>query len=113
MIKKLYIQFADKHLRQNFQIIGQFFGGNPFLKGQWKFLPLVITVSGVNMKIPHNLGFQPLDIIVLSSSGGAFGFNYPLFDSTDIIVTASLTNPNVPLTIRMFIGRYSEDQLSV
>jgi hypothetical protein len=113
MIKKLYTQFADLHLRQNFKTLGQIFGDNPYLKGEWKFLALTIPNSGVKIKIPHTLGFQPLDIIVLSSIGGAFGFNYTLFDSNNLSMNVSLTVPTVPLTVRMFVGRYTEDAVNV
>lgn len=113
MIKKLYTQFTDLSLRQNFKSLAQVFGENPFLKGDWTFLPLTIPASGTNIKIPHSLGFKPLDVLVLSAIGGTYSFNYTLFDSNNIYVTATLTTASVPLTMRVFIGRYSEDSVNV
>ena len=113
MIKKLYTQFTDLQLRQNFKSLSQVFNVNPFLKGEWKFLALTISNSGTYLKIPHNLGFKPLDVIVLSSVGGAFGFNYTLFDSTNLNMNVNLTNSAVPLTVRLLVGRYSEDSVNV
>ena len=113
MLKKLYTQFTDLHLRQNFKSISQIFNENPFLKGNWSFQTITISSSGSNIKIPHNLSFKPLDMIVLSAIGGTYTIDYNLFDSTYIYFNATLTTSSVPMTLRVFVGRYSEDSVNV
>ena len=110
--KKLYVsQFDDPYIQENFKSITELFREIPFLKGNWVFQTLEIKNSGVNLKIPHGLSFQPLDVLVLSTIGGSVVFNYSLFDGTYLNLTATVTSS--PMTIRAFIGRYSEDAVNV
>jgi hypothetical protein len=108
---KLYVsQIEDPYIRANFLSMGQLFQGTPFLKGEWKFLELSITSTGT-VKIPHTLAFTPKDVILLSQVGGTVTFNYNLFDSTYLNVTATVTAS--PMVIRVFVGRYTEESVNV
>lgn len=112
MKAKLYVsQIQDPYLQQNFKTIGDQFSGIPFLKGDWDFLELQIKASGTNIKVPHNLQYQPKDVILLSVINGSIVFNYDLFDKTYINVTATVTTS--PMTVRLFLGRYTEETVYV
>jgi hypothetical protein len=112
MRKKIYVsQFDDPYIQENFKSLVELANDTPFFKGQWFFMSLPVIASGVEQKFPHNLPFTPLDIIVLSVVGGSVVFNYTKFDSTFINLDATVTSS--PMTIRMFIGRHSEDTLYV
>lgn len=110
--KKLYVsQFDNPYLQENFKSLTDLFREIPYLKGNWVFQSIEIKTTGTNLKIPHGLAFQPLDVIVLSTIGGSVVFNYSLFDGTYLDLTATVTSS--PMTIRAFIGRYSEDAVNV
>lgn len=112
MRRKLYIsQFEDPYLQQNFLTIGDIFNQNPFLKGEWRFLTFNVLATGAAVSIPHTLPFRPSDAILLSVVGGTVSFNYNLFDATYISLNATVSAS--PMTIRMLIGRYSEDTVNV
>lgn len=112
MSRKLYVsQIEDLYAQKNFQVIGDIIKTNPFLKGQWKFMEFTQLATGTGIKIPHNLNFTPLDVILLSTIGGTVTFNYTSFDSTYIYINPTVTTS--PMTIRLFIGRYSEESVNV
>lgn len=112
MLKKLYVsQIEDTYTSRNFQVIGEIFNETPFLKGAWKFMTVQVNVTATDIKIPHTLPFRPLDTILLSTVGGTATFNYTDFDATYISLDATVTSS--PMTIRLFIGRYSEDTVNV
>lgn len=112
MNKKLYVsQLEDLYVKKNFQTIGEIFNNTPFLKGEWAFMTIPVNGTNASLKIPHNQKFTPLDAILLSVVGGSVTFNYTEFDATFISLNAIVTSS--PMTIRIFIGRYSEDTISV
>jgi hypothetical protein len=112
MRKKLYVsQFDDPYLQQNFKSIGEVFSSIPFLKGQWRFYEFEIKSTGSNIKIPHNLGFQPKDIFVTSVINGTITFNYSSFDNVNLDLNATVSTS--PMTVRAFVGRYTEDTVNV
>lgn len=112
MKSKLYVsQIEDPYLQKNFSTLGEQFSTIPFLKGDWGFLEFKIKTTGNNQKIPHNLPFQPKDIILLSNVDGTITFNYGLFDRTYLNINATVTTS--PMTVRIFVGRYTEESLYV
>lgn len=112
MRKKLYVsQFSDPYLQSNFYTLSELCNETPFLKGQWNFMTFQVKANGTSMKVPHTLKYRPLDVILLSVVGGSVIFNYTEFDSTYISLDATVTSS--PMTIRMFLGRYSEDTVNV
>lgn len=114
MRKKFYVsQIKESYTRQNFETLGQVFMANPFLKGDWDFRTFTFSTAQTNYKVEHNLGYQPTDVILLSAIGGTIVFNYNLFDKTFLNVTTTLTVSTVPLVVRLFVGRYTEDTINV
>lgn len=112
MRKKLYIsQLEDPYLQQNFNTLGEQFGIIPFLKGEWKFLEFTVKASGSNQKIEHKLGFQPKDVLLLSVVNGSITFNYGSFSKDFLDVNATVTTS--PMTVRVFVGRYTEESIYV
>jgi hypothetical protein len=112
MRTKLYIsQIEDPYLQQNFNAIGGQFSKIPFLKGDWSFLEFQIKTTGNNQKIPHTLPYQPKDIILLSAVNGSITFNYGLFTPVYLDINATVTTS--PMTVRVFVGRYTEDSIYV
>lgn len=109
---KLYVsQFDDPYIQQNFKTIGDLFRGIPFLKGEWKFLEFQVLATGTGQKVTHTLGYTPKDVIVTSTIGGSITFNYNSFDGTYLNFDATVTTS--PMTVRAFVGRYSEESVNV
>jgi len=70
----------------------------------FKHFELEFTTTGTQT-IPHNLGFQPKDIILTSKIGsGTITFNYGSFTKDDLSVTIS----GGSCTVRFFAGTYDE-----
>lgn len=112
MRAKLYVsEFADQYLRANFQTLGRLFAVTPFMKGDWAFMTTEVIQTVSNLKIPHLQPYIVKDTILLSVVGGSVTFNYNEFDGTYISLNATVTSS--PMTIRMFLGRYSEDTVNV
>lgn len=92
----------DPAVQDILQSIRDFLRDFPLFSGNWKFFELSFSQVEVNKKIPHNLGFQPKDIIQTSLTGlGDVEWNYDDFDSTNLDVTV-----NGACVVRAFIGRY-------
>ena len=103
-------QIEDLYIQKNFQTFLELFQGNPFLKGDWTFLEFTVNSSGTQ-NIKHGLGYIPKDVLLLSSTGGTIVFNYSDFNVNFISVTATVTAS--PMNVRIFLGRYTEDTISV
>jgi hypothetical protein len=111
MRAKLYVsQIPDPYIQQNFKTIGELFRGNPFLKGAWRFLEFEVKVSG-SQKITHGLNFVPKDVLVTSVLGGTIVFEYSDFDRSFLSFTATVSS--APMTVRAFVGTYSEETINV
>lgn len=109
---KLYVsQFDDPYIQQNFKTLGDLFKLIPFLKGEWRFIEFQVTATGTNQKVSHSLGFAPKDILVTSTIGGTITFNYNKFDGNFLNFDATVTTS--PMTVRAFVGRYSEESVNV
>ena len=112
MKKKLYVsQVTDMYMQQNMKALSDIFSTNPFLKGQWRFFNFDLTVTGTNVKLEHKLGFVPTDVLVTSVINGTIVFKNASFDSTNIVFDNTVTTS--PMTVRAFIGRYTEDSIVV
>lgn len=66
-------------------------------------MALEFLSAQTNAKIPHGLGFKPLDVMQTSliGAGVTVTFNYDLFDTETIDITVSGA-----CSIRFFIGAY-------
>jgi hypothetical protein len=111
--KKLYVsQIEDPYIQENFKGIGDLFKGNPFLKGEWRFMTFTIATSGTGLQVAHNLPFIPADIILTSVIGGSITFNYSSFDVKFINIDATVSGAT-PMAVRVLVGKYSEDSVYV
>lgn len=109
---KLYVsQLSDPYLQQNFKTIGDIFNQGPFLKGQWRYITFSITTSGTDIKYEHGLPFTPTDMLVTSVINGTISPKYASFDKNFIVFDATVTTS--PMTVRAFLGRYTEDTVNV
>lgn len=103
-ITLLIKEMVDTYLRENIQRISDFINQEVVLSARFKLL--TITDAGVqtNLKVAHNLGYTPKDVIVTSAIGSAgYTLNYSLFDSTniDLDITGSGTK-----TLRLLVGSF-------
>lgn len=93
---------TDLATRESIQWIFDFIKEQSFLRGNFQHMVFEFKKADTNVKLPHGLGFRPLDVIQTSLTGlGVVTFNYALFDATNIVISA--TNPCV---VRFFVGRY-------
>lgn len=116
MKKKLYVsQVEDLYMQQNMKALSDVFNTNPFLKGHWHMIKLTIPNSGTAIKYEHNLDFTPSDVIITSVINGTITMRYAEFDGKFIVFDATVTSstPQLPLTVRVLIGRYTEDTIGV
>lgn len=73
------------------------------IKTEFQFMTFTLNKAETLLKIPHGLGYRPLDIIVTGSYGlGVVTFSYDLFDETNIVVTSTGA-----ATVRLLLGRYT------
>ena len=112
MKRKLYVsQIEDPYIQQNFKTFGEIFNNSPFLKGQFRFVEFEVDATKTGIKLTHNLPFTPADVLVTSVINGTLSLKYAQFDSTFIVFDATVTT--APMTVRAFIGRYTEDTIGV
>jgi hypothetical protein len=105
MINLLLREITDPYVRENFSRIRDYVRLQHQLEG-FKHYEITITGAQTHFKFPHNLGFQPKDVLVTSLTGaGSVSWNYDLFDRTNL--NLSTTGSCV---IRAFIGTYQEEQ---
>ena len=67
--------------------------------------------TGTNNQLEHKLNYVPTDVIVTSVINGSITFKYANFDATYIVFDATVSAS--PMTVRAFIGRYTEDTIGV
>ena len=104
MIELILKDIQDQYVRENFWRILKFFQKDPLLKGEWTFFDLKFDSAVTSRKIPHGLGFKPLDVIQTSLTGpGTLTWEYDNFDTSYLVVTTS-----GPCKVRAFIGAYRE-----
>lgn len=100
-----YEQLQDPVARECFQWIVDFVRDVPLLQGNFRHLELEFNKAETNLKVPHNLGFKPEDIIQTSVTGaGSVTFNYNKFDNTNLDITTSGA-----CVVRFFAGRYERE----
>lgn len=105
MIKLLTNEIKDIFILENFNRLNAFFNIVDLFRGEWRFFELTFTAAVTNQKIPHNLGFEPKDIIQTSKTGaGSITFNYSLFDQTYFNITTTGS-----CVVRFFAGTYKKE----
>jgi len=105
-MKKLDLGLVeDEIVREYLRELEDEFNRQSILKGKWRFIEIQTTQAETNKKIPHNLGFQPKDVIQMSEVGaGTITWNYSSFDKTNIDITTTGA-----VTVRAFIGTYENN----
>lgn len=93
-------KIKDEPTREALQKLVAAMNSYPWLLGKWFFLE-VNLISG-NNTITHQLGFKPVDAILLSQTGTAtVTFNYDNFTTNTIQMTASAATK-----VRILYGEY-------
>jgi hypothetical protein len=102
------LEITKDSTRDNFQLLSEFFSKEtPFLG--FRVIEMTLTENQTNYKYPHNLGFQPKDVIVTSKKGsGTVSFNYDKFDATnlnmDVSGIPSVSMQPSGLVMRILVG---------
>lgn len=96
------IEVDDKVAAENFRRILDFLKSTPILAGQFELLEFSTNGAVTALRIPHQLGFVPVDVIETSNRGsGSVTYLYTLFERDAILITT-----NGPVIVRAFVGRY-------
>ena len=92
---------SDLPTRENFKSLDEYYRDNNHLVG-FKFVEYTFTEAKSNVKIAHNLGYNPKDLILLSNRGpGVLTINYDNFDANYVDISSS-----GPTSFRAFVGTY-------
>jgi hypothetical protein len=103
-LKLLLREIADTYVRENFSRILDYARQNRHLDG-FKHFEIVAEQAVTNLKIPHNLGFQPKDVLPTWKTGaGDITWNYDQFDRSTLDITTT-----GPVVVRAFIGAFREE----
>lgn len=99
-------RIQDPIARENFRALNDYLQGLTNLLG-FRHIEIVFPRALTHFKVPHNLGFQPKDVIQTSLIGaGALTWNYDKFDSTSLDITTTGA-----CTVRAYIGTHVEGVL--
>jgi len=103
LLKLITHDVQDQVAQENFVRLQDFLTATPGLHN-FRHMSVTIPQAAVNYKIPHKLGFIPLDIVQTSLTGaGALTWNYAEFDREFLDVT--ITGACV---VRFFVGSHKE-----
>lgn len=104
MLKFLLKEIKDDYVRENFQLLRNFFLRRPFLR-DWEFFEITFAGAVTNAKIKHTLNAKPQDIIQTSKIGlGNVTFEYEAFDAQYIVITTTGA-----CKVRFFAGNHVEE----
>jgi len=103
---RTFLENLPPNVREAIIILEEKLRLQQIFKGRFQFRTYTFTGAVTNLKIKHNLGFQPRDIIQTSLTGaGSLTWNYGSFSKTDLDITTTGA-----CVVRAFIGRYEEDE---
>jgi hypothetical protein len=93
----------DEYTKQSLKRIERYINNQPMERSHFIFLDLSVTSKTYpyTTKIPHSLGFAPMDVITTYVTGGTVTWLYEQFTDTDIVFTVSAAT-----RVRFFVGRY-------
>lgn len=95
-------EIEDQYIQENFKRIMDYGAQNPLDRANFKFFSIEFLKAETNFKYKHNLGFTPLDVIIMHNSNNVnVTLNYSSFDSNDLNITVSGAT-----TLRCLVGRY-------
>lgn len=99
-----YERLQDPTTRECFQWIIDYVRGVSLLQGNFEHYEFEFNKAETELRIPHNLGFQPIDIIQTYKIGaGNVTFIYEKFTTTNFCITTTGA-----CTVRFFAGRYQQ-----
>ena len=101
---RLWLKDLPEAGRKNLQLLEQYLIGLEITKFDMKFFTFSVAAASTNLKVPHNLGYIPVDIITTQQIGN-ITFNYSLFDDKFLDITTTGA-----ASFRGLIGRYKETQ---
>ena len=94
-------EIDDEFIQANFQRLMDYFDDHPMIQGDFKFFEIELPSAVANFTYPHNLGYQPKDLILMHNSQNVtVTFNYLSFDREFISFTTSGAT-----TLRFLLGR--------
>ena len=95
-------EIEDEFAQENFKRLTDYANKYPLFRCNFQFLEIQISKAVTNFKYPHNLGFQPLDVIIMHNKNNvSVTLNYSKFDATNLDITTSGAT-----TLRCLVGRY-------
>lgn len=95
-------EIEDEFAQENFKRVMDYFTQDAVTRTGFEYLTLTTTGAVTNYKLPHKLGYQPKDVILMHNLNNVtVTFNYALFDATNLDITTSGAT-----TIRILVGRY-------
>lgn len=106
--KFLLQEIKDQYAQENFRRLDAFLRADALQKGAFLFFTHTFTRAETKLKLPHNLGFQPSDVLQLSvgkPDTATVTWHYDSFDKTNIVLSSSGA-----CTVRAYIGRYGEGE---
>lgn len=99
----------DEATRVSLQWVKDFLDQIEILKGSFQFFELTFSRDDTNIRIPHNLGFIPVDFIRTNTVGtGTLTLNYTKMDREFFDFTITGSSAADPLVARFFAGRYDK-----
>lgn len=96
----------DQRVRESIQWMYEYLIAEPILRGKFEFFEFSVGGAVTALKIPHNLGFRPKDIIKTSEIGGAATFLFDQFTPQYIVLTTTAAT-----TVRFFGGTYESENV--
>jgi hypothetical protein len=112
--KFLTTEIVDRYIRENFRRLNAFLELPGTQLVGFQHMEITISAPGENIKVPHNLGFVPRDVIVSRASGpGLIQFNYASFTATDLDLSVVAGTPTRadPSILRIYVGTHQEEGL--
>ena len=99
-------EIEDERVREALQWMYEYLKQEAILRGKFNFFAITTKNAVTGLKIPHNLGFQPKDILKTSEIGGTATFLYNQFTPQYIVLTTSAA-----MTVRFFGGSYESENI--
>jgi hypothetical protein len=95
-------QIKDDAVKESLQWVVDFISQAALLQPEFKFFDLEFNKAETAVRIPHAMGFTPIDVLVTYTTGGTVTFLYERFTSRDLVITTSGA-----CRVRFFAGKYS------
>lgn len=100
--RPLIDQIEDANVRQSLQWIYDYLKVIPLLLSNFSHFEKSFLKAETELRIPHKLGFVPVDIIPTHKTGvGDVTFIYEKFDANNLVITTTGA-----CVVRFFAGRH-------